>query len=117
MIRSHSREDKTARVISILMRLANAFDEKGLGTAGDVTITNWDVGLGYRALTGDLRAGIEHINNLQDKVYSLKEKVYFQKMDIEDRIYIEDLSEENQEKARAYVEKLRDEEMRADNEN
>lgn len=117
MIKLSSRGDQTARLISILMKMANAFDEKGLGTDGEVAITNWDVGLGYRALTGDLRASIQHINDLQDEIYSLKEKVYFQTKDIEDRIYIEDLSEENQEKARAYVEKLRDEEMRADNEN
>ena len=112
-------EDHVAETISLLMKIANVFDEKGLlEDSGDVTVTNCDIGgLGYRALTGYLRKGIEVINNLQSEKFFLKEKIRYLEWDLNDRIYIEDLSEESQKKARAYVEKLRKKEEEEEKQN
>ena len=111
--------DHIAKTVYLLMAIANAFDEKGIDSEnGNVTITNWDIGgLGYRALTGYLRKGIEEINDLQSEKFFLKSKVRFLEQDLKDRICIEDLSEENQKKARAYVEKLRKKEEEEENSN
>ena len=112
-------QDHIAKTVYLLMMIANVFDKKGMDSEdGNVTITNWEIGgLGYRTLTSYLRNGIEVINNLQREIFHLEKYTKSLKMELKEAIVIEDLSEENQEKARAYVEKLRKKEEEEENSN